>query len=124
MIEDYTFNEWSSLIGIIIPSFVKLIGNYSFNECIQLTKITIPSSIKTIGSYKFSQCINLTEITISSSVKSTKIELDAFVDCPFLNIISYQNQEQSPVQNTKIVHKSNINIIVIGSGSVGKTSIL
>ena len=101
MIEDYTFNEWSSLIGIIIPSFVKLIGNYSFNEC-----------------------INLTEITISSSVKSTKIELDAFVDCPFLNIISYQNQEQSPVQNTKIVHKSNINIIVIGSGSVGKTSIL
>lgn len=52
-IEDYTFDECTSLKTIAIPEGVVEIGDYAFSECYNLTGIVLPVSLKKIGSGAF-----------------------------------------------------------------------
>ncbi|EDR26920.1 hypothetical protein, conserved [Entamoeba dispar SAW760] len=55
-LDDWCFNDCSSLTTINIPSSIKEIGIYCFYKCSLLTSINIPSSITKIGNYCFYKC--------------------------------------------------------------------
>ena len=63
-----TFDDCDSLISVIIPNSVTIIGDWAFYNCYSLTSINIPNSVTTIGNSVFKDCISLTSITIPNSV--------------------------------------------------------
>ena len=71
-----TFDYCDSLISVIIPNSVTIIGDWAFWNCYSLTSINIPNSVTTIGKSVFNDCISLTSITIPNSV--TTIGTSAF----------------------------------------------
>jgi hypothetical protein len=74
-----------SLISIIIPSTVTMIGFGAFLMCNNLISVTIPSSVTVIGGSAFNFCSGLSRIKIPSSV--TSILPDAFYGCTGLTSI-------------------------------------
>ena len=69
-IENYAFDECSSLTNITIPEGVISIGEYAFDDCSRLTGITIPNSVKSIGEYAFDDCSRLTNINVEKENSS------------------------------------------------------
>ena len=59
IINDYAFQDCTSLSSISIPSGVISIGSYAFFNCSSLETISIPNSVETLGSYAFSSCSSL-----------------------------------------------------------------
>ncbi len=53
-----------------IPDSVTSIEDWAFENCTSLTSVTIPDSVTSIGEYAFSGCKSLTSITIPDSVTS------------------------------------------------------
>ena len=80
------FRNCDTLISIILPDSVKIIGSYAFRGCDSLTSITIPDSVTTIGDSAFSYCNSLTSVVIPDSV--TSISNYAFYDCDSLTSIT------------------------------------
>ena len=78
-INNYAFNNCSSLTSVAIPDSVTTIGSGAFSGCRSLTSVTIPDSVTTIGDGAFIDCSSLTSITIPDSV--TTIGVDAFDGC-------------------------------------------
>ncbi len=62
VINQYAFNNCSSLTSVTIPDSVTSIGNSAFAYCSSLTSITIPNSVTSIGDSAFSGCMSLTSI--------------------------------------------------------------
>ena len=85
-IENYAFENCSSLTRITIPDGVTSIGVSTFECCSSLTSIKIPDSVTSIGYRSFWGCRSLTSITIPDSV--TSIESDAFENCSSLTSIT------------------------------------
>ena len=67
-IENYAFDDCSSLTSVSIPNSVTFIGKGAFYGCSSLTSITIPNSITTIGGHAFLGCSSLSVINIPNSV--------------------------------------------------------
>ena len=64
---------------VIIPEWVKEIGEMSFAANTLLSKVTIPASVKTIGSGAFAECPALSSVKVETTVPPT-ITDDCFDD--------------------------------------------
>ena len=89
IIDDYAFNDCSSLTSVTIPNNVIRIGNYAFSGCRNLTSVTIGNGVTSIGNYAFSYCTDLTSVTIPNSV--TSIGERAFSGCSNLTSVTIGN---------------------------------
>lgn len=105
-INDYAFNNCTSITSITIPNTVTTVGTFSFLGCSNVSTATIPTvaisglpkiSLKTlvisggdsIDKYALMNCSNLASITISDSVKT--IGESAFSKCSSLTSIIIPN---------------------------------
>lgn len=64
------FRSCPELKTVIIPSYVRTIGNTVFRDCTSLTSVTIPDSVTSLGNSMFNGCTSLTSLTIPDSVTS------------------------------------------------------
>ena len=78
---------------LVIPNYIKRIGDNSFWGCTGLTSVTIPSSVTSIGWYAFEDCSGLTSVTIPNSV--TSIGYRAFSGCSGLTSVTIPNSVTS-----------------------------
>jgi hypothetical protein len=85
-INDSTWKECTTLIGITIPNTVTSIGESAFDTCINLTSAIIPNGVTTIGDFAFYSCAALPCVTIPDSV--TNIGRNAFGDCTSLTSVT------------------------------------
>ena len=93
IIGDWAFWNCHSLASINIPNSVTTIGKGVFGDCISLTSITIPNSVTTIGASAFTGCTNLTSVTIPNSI--TTIKGSTFNACSSLTSITIPNSVTS-----------------------------
>ncbi|KAK8845144.1 hypothetical protein M9Y10_021326 [Tritrichomonas musculus] len=127
-IGEYAFFDCSSIISLVIPSSVTKIHEGCFKGCTSLNNITFSATLNAIESFTFASCTSLSRITIPNSVKkiekyafcgcsllqnvsihnSTKIEIDAFKECPnyspfrrYSNFISVRNFRPNILQLKK-----------------------
>lgn len=63
---------------VVIPDYVKSIGDFSFKGCHKLETVTMGDSVCAIGYAPFDDCPNLTCVTIPDSVEAINIELQGF----------------------------------------------
>lgn len=61
-IDDYAFQNGSSLTSVVIGDNVTKIGSYAFSGCSNLTAVTIPESVTEIGTIAFGGCKSLTSV--------------------------------------------------------------
>lgn len=54
---------------VILPKYLRKIGDYTFKECVSLKHVKINSSLEVIGEFAFEGCKALKELTLPSSVK-------------------------------------------------------
>ena len=54
---------------VILPKYLREIGDYTFKECVSLKHVKINSSLEVIGKSAFEGCKALKELTLPSSVK-------------------------------------------------------
>lgn len=92
-IENYAFNNCTSLSNIILPNSIIKIGFAAFGGCKSLTNITIPNSVTTIGSQAFARCESLTSVVIPRTV--TQLGDFIFLRCTRLKNI-YCEAESKP----------------------------
>ena len=108
-IEDWSFNNCSSLTEIALPEGLKYIGRYAFYNCQKLNQdIVIPASatieewafhysgIKSvtinsasIGNYAFNNCSALEKVVLNEGV--VRIGYESFRDCRNLNKVILDN---------------------------------
>ena len=62
----HLFMNDEEIKDLVIPNYVRNIGNIAFIGCSGLTSITIPNSVTSIGSCAFEDCSGLTSIIVSS----------------------------------------------------------
>ena len=92
-IDNFAFENCSSLTSIAIPNSVTSTGSGVFYGCSSLTSITIGSGVTEISDNMFYGCSNLTSITIPDSV--TSIYSSAFEGCSSLMSITIPNSVTS-----------------------------
>ena len=54
---------------VILPKYLREIGDYTFKGCLSLKHVKINSSLEVIGCSAFEGCISLKKLTLPSSVK-------------------------------------------------------
>ncbi len=70
-ISDESFSDCDSLISVVIPDSVTIIGGGVFYSCQKLAWVTLPKNLTSIGDYSFAFCPSLTSpIEIPASVTS------------------------------------------------------
>ena len=95
----YSFYECVSLISIIIPNSVTIIGYGSFAYCRSLKEIIIPDNVTSIYAYSFSYCKSLIKINIPNSV--TSIKEDVFYECDSLKQVIFKGKMLDEVKQMK-----------------------
>ncbi len=68
-IDDWAFENCTSLTSVTIPDSVTEIDDWAFENCTSLTSVTIPDSGTYIRIRAFYGCTSLTSVTIPKSVK-------------------------------------------------------
>lgn len=56
---------------LVIPNDIATINNYAFNNCTSITSITIPNTVITIGKSTFSNCSNISTATMPTTAISS-----------------------------------------------------
>ncbi len=73
---------------LILPSYITKINQYAFEDCSSLTSVAILDSVTSIGYQAFSDCSSLASVTIGDSV--TSIGEWAFNGCDSLTSVYYK----------------------------------
>lgn len=89
-VEDYAFNECSSLTSIDLANCSE-IGNYAFYGCSSLVSVNLSDYLQSIGSCAFGYCHSLRNIDLSSSYL-TYIPESAFISCVKLQSVYLSDQ--------------------------------
>ncbi len=84
-INEYAFQNVTTLETVTIPNSVTYIGDYAFSECEKLKSISIPSSVTEIGESAFYDCDSLKSVTLSKGIKC--LESYIFSSCDMLENI-------------------------------------
>ena len=63
------YNEDIPVKTVILPKYLREIGDYTFKGCLSLKHVKINSSLEVIGCSAFEGCISLKKLTLPSSVK-------------------------------------------------------
>ena len=84
-----SFNGFTNLQSVSLPSTLTKIGGYAFRNCTSLTSVTFPSKLTEIGDYAFENCTGLTSVTVPESV--TEIGYTAFQGCTGLKEVAILN---------------------------------
>lgn len=79
----------SSIVSIVIPDTITIIGKYAFHYCDDLLSVTIPDSVVTIGDDAFNSCLTLSTVTLGCNIET--IGNRAFVACWALAEITIPN---------------------------------
>jgi len=79
IINQYAFQNCTSLTTFTVPDGVIKISAYTFDGCTALTTLAIPNTVETISACAFKNCAGLTSITVPNSV--TSIGGAAFAGC-------------------------------------------
>ena len=66
-INNYAFENCSSLTSVTIPNGVTSIGNHAFDGCYGLTNIVIPSNVTNLGELTFYNCGHLESFTVMAT---------------------------------------------------------
>ena len=64
---------------VVIPDYIKCIGDYAFSYNDNITSVTINSKVKKIGKYSFYRCKNLKKVSIEEGIEV--IGRSAFAEC-------------------------------------------
>lgn len=81
-INDYAFENNTSLTSVTIPSSITSIGMRAFSGCSNLTSVTIPDSVVRMGSSVFTNCSSLKNVTLPSNLAA--IDQGTFFFCESL----------------------------------------
>ena len=73
-IDDWAFENCSSLQSVTIPDSVTTIGDMAFSGCSSLHSVTIGNCVTTIGNSAFYNCSSLQSVTIPYSVTESGAE--------------------------------------------------
>lgn len=85
-IEDYAFENCSSLIGVTINNTWTKLGNYCFSNCQNLTSVSLSDEITVIPESAFQGCSSLNNINIPREIKT--ISKSSFSGCSSLRTIN------------------------------------
>ncbi len=83
----------SSIVSIVIPDTITIIGKYAFHYCDDLLSVTIPDSVVTISDDAFNSCLTLSAVTLGCNIET--IGNRAFVACWALTEITIPNSVTS-----------------------------
>ena len=92
-IGDYAFAGEYGLRRILLPQYLKRIGNGAFKECSSIVTFSLPDGVITIGDEAFAGDSYLTSITLGSSLKT--VGDFAFQDCGLLTSIYFPSTLES-----------------------------
>lgn len=84
-IGEYSFLGNDSIVEVILPKSIEVIGVYAFKFCHNLKRVQLNEGLTDIPAHIFADCSSLTEISIPSSVKV--IKEFAFASCSNLRKI-------------------------------------
>ena len=73
------FEACTDLVGVEIPSRVRVICYGAFYACTGLTKVVIPEGVEEIQECAFKGCAALADVSLPESLK--RVSSDAFVEC-------------------------------------------
>lgn len=115
-IDNGVFENYTSLISVVIPNSVTRIGNYAFSACSSLTSITIPNSVTHIGDYTFQACNSLTSIIIPNSM--TNIGSAAFIWCRKLANVTLLSTTPPTLSSDAFFNATALTVITVPKGSL------
>lgn len=81
-IDDYAFENNTTLVEVTLPVTLKRIGTGAFGGCTSLRPVKMPQGLKEIADAAFFGCTGTTSVEIPESV--TIIGGFAFAECPYL----------------------------------------
>ena len=88
-IDDYAFDECTTLETVVLGDGVTRVGKYAFYNCENLTDLTIGNSVTSIGEYAFTYC-DLRNLKMGENVQ--EIGSYAFAYCYFLKDFSFSTK--------------------------------
>jgi hypothetical protein len=107
--DDKLFSAFGKIRSIVIPSFVKHIGDGAFSRCANLHSITIPDSVISIGKNAFYRCDFLNHIILPDSI--TSISEKAFYKCKGPVICVYDKIKRSQTFQYQIRYDGTAHIV-------------
>ena len=70
-----------SIVQLVLPDELTVIGDCAFTYCSKLRMVTIPSQVTRIGRDAFYECNALSRVTFAEGSKLQTIGVQAFISC-------------------------------------------
>lgn len=113
-----SYYKGGDLMTVLLPTYLKRIGNYAFNKCLRLSNVSFPSTIEEIGACAF-QGTPLKELNIPSRSTESFIDSCAFNACTTLEKVTIGNNWN--IGTTAFNGCSQLATVTIGqNASIGK----
>ena len=107
-IDNYVFNDNTSITSVKLPDTVTEIGRSVFKGCTSLVNVYIPETVTNIAKYTFENCPMLESITLLEGM--TRIEPFTFAECPSLKTVVIPDSITS-IDSNAFYKSDNVTII-------------
>ncbi len=121
-IENFGFNNCTTITSVTVPSFISDIPYHAFAGCSSLESVVVENGPNSIGDYAFVDCGKLKSVTIANSVQ--QIKEAAFKNCLNLEKVSLSGDIRAFVYalDDKIFPQDASFTLIINAGSEALTS--